>query len=85
MKSALAEVTASILLAKGRGHYLTYCEVSEVEYRAMCREHFGGPWLAGFTVCGVPIRVMYGQNTRRCVKRENNAPCPYWPGCDCYH
>ena len=22
---------------------------------------------------------------RRCVKRENNAPCPNWPHCDCYH
>lgn len=59
MQNALAEVTASILLAQARGHWITYCEVSEEEWRGMCRDFLGGPWLGVLTVYGVLIRVRH--------------------------
>lgn len=56
--SVIAEVARSIQITTWRHGPLTYCEVSEDEYREICREHIGGPWLGEMKIYGVPIRVL---------------------------
>jgi hypothetical protein len=64
MTSAIAEVMASILLAKRRWHDLTYCEVSEDEWSRICQEHIGGPWFGGMTICHILIRFAQTRDER---------------------
>jgi hypothetical protein len=58
-ENAVKVLATSILDAIARGHQILYCEVSADEYRAICQEHYGGPWLGKTKVCNVPIRVRY--------------------------
>ena len=54
--SKVLEIAHSIAVTKKRGHSISYCEISEAEYGAICRET---PWwLDGeFAIDGVDIRV----------------------------
>lgn len=58
-ESAVKAIASSIQDAGRRGHTILYCEVSADEYRAICQEHYGGPWLGKTKICGVPLRVRY--------------------------
>lgn len=56
--SAIEAVAESIERAWAKVGHVPVCYVSDDEWRAMCREHFGGPWFGKMTLRGVPIKKL---------------------------